>query len=91
MLGYPGETVPFDFCKLLFYKYLEKLAGLGLEPLMSAADSSRTFDLRCEAREKMLAFLLENHPGSLPRLRAEFAGEDPRPGMPLAHARSGQG
>jgi small-conductance mechanosensitive channel len=45
---------------------------LELRLLMSAADSSRTFDLRCEAREKILAFLQKNYPESLPRLRADF-------------------
>jgi small-conductance mechanosensitive channel len=50
---------------------------LELRLLMSAADSSRTFDLRCEAREKILAFLLKNYPESLPRLRADLGGEHP--------------
>jgi len=53
---------------------------LELRLLMSAADSSRTFDLRCEAREKILAFLLKHYPESLPRLRADLGGEDPAPG-----------
>jgi hypothetical protein len=50
---------------------------LELRLLMSAADSSKTFDLRCEVREKVLAFLQRNHPGSLPRVRADLGGEDP--------------
>jgi small-conductance mechanosensitive channel len=36
----------------------------------SAADSSRAWDLRCELREKLIAFLQERHPEALPRLRA---------------------
>ena len=47
-----------------------------LRLLMSAADSSRAFDLRCEVREGMLGFLQLHHPGSLPKLRAELKRED---------------
>ena len=53
---------------------------LELRLLVSAADAARTFDLRCDAREKILAFLQENYPESLPRLRADLGGEDPRHG-----------
>lgn len=41
--------------------------------LMSAADSSLAWDLRCEIREKMITYLQQNYPGSLPRTRAELA------------------
>jgi small-conductance mechanosensitive channel len=37
--------------------------------LASARNASQTFDLRCEVREKMLAFLAAEHPDSLPRQR----------------------
>jgi len=50
---------------------------LELRLLMSAADSSKIFDLRCEVREKVLAFLQQNHPGSLPRVRADLGGLGP--------------
>ncbi len=40
--------------------------------LMSAADSGTLFDLRCEAREKVIAFLRENHPESLPTTRVAW-------------------
>ncbi|WP_298434954.1 mechanosensitive ion channel domain-containing protein [Geobacter sp.] len=43
-----------------------------LRALMSAADSSTAWDLRCEVREKLVAFLQENYPDSLPRVRAEL-------------------
>jgi small-conductance mechanosensitive channel len=46
--------------------------------LMSAADSGILFDLRCIVRERMLAFLQQNYPGSLPRIRADV--ELPRNG-----------
>lgn len=47
--------------------------------LVSAGNSGRAFDLRCEVREKLIAFLQEHHPEALPRLRAEIAlpGEAP--------------
>ena len=42
--------------------------------LMSARDSPKVFDLRCEVREKMMAYLQEAYPDALPRLRADLAG-----------------
>ncbi|MGE0767285.1 MAG: mechanosensitive ion channel family protein [Hyphomicrobiaceae bacterium] len=38
--------------------------------LMSATNSPAAWDLRCEVRERMLAWLKEVHPDALPRLRA---------------------
>jgi len=40
--------------------------------LMSAADSSAAWDLRCEVRERLLDFLQRNYPASLPKLRTEL-------------------
>ncbi|HEY8579756.1 MAG TPA: mechanosensitive ion channel family protein, partial [Beijerinckiaceae bacterium] len=40
--------------------------------LMSATNSGKAFDLRCEVREKMIAYLQEHHPHALPRLRADW-------------------
>ena len=37
--------------------------------LMSAADASKQFDLRCIVREKMVAFLEKNYPDAFPRTR----------------------
>lgn len=37
--------------------------------LASATDSGRAFNLRCEIREKLIAFVNENHPDALPRTR----------------------
>ena len=45
---------------------------LELRALMSAADAPSSWDLRCEMREKLVAFLKENYPESLPRTRAEL-------------------
>jgi len=39
--------------------------------LVSAANASAAFDLRCEVREKLIAFLRDQHPESLPRSRNE--------------------
>ncbi len=47
-----------------------------LRALVSAANSSDTWELRCFVREKLLAYLQNNQPESLPRTRLErFAGE----------------
>ena len=46
--------------------------AMELRLLVSARDASALFDLRCEVRERMIAFLQERYPDSLPRLRAEL-------------------
>ena len=43
-----------------------------IRALASAADSSLGWNLRCEIREKLLQFLQQHHPESLPRFRAEL-------------------
>lgn len=40
-----------------------------LRALASSSDASRSFDLRCEVREKLVAFIQTNYPESLPRVR----------------------
>lgn len=42
--------------------------------LVSARNAGRAFDLRCEVREKLIAFLQAEHPGALPRYRTELGG-----------------
>jgi small-conductance mechanosensitive channel len=44
-----------------------KEAALEIRILVSAADSSRCWDLRCEVREKLIEFLWAEYPGALPR------------------------
>ncbi|MEJ2678821.1 MAG: mechanosensitive ion channel family protein [Gemmatimonadota bacterium] len=44
---------------------------LQLRALMSAPDSPTAWDLRCEVREKLITFLQERFPDSLPRVRLE--------------------
>ncbi|PLX85690.1 MAG: mechanosensitive ion channel protein MscS [Desulfuromonas sp.] len=51
--------------------------SMELRCLVSAVDASLAWDLRCEVREKMLAFLQREYPESLPRVRAELAGAEP--------------
>jgi small-conductance mechanosensitive channel len=43
-----------------------------LRALMSAADASTAWSLRCEVREKLVDFVAKNYPQALPKLRAEF-------------------
>lgn len=46
-----------------------------LRALVSAADASQAWDLRCEVREQLVAFVQRNFPDSLPRIRASFAAD----------------
>jgi small-conductance mechanosensitive channel len=39
--------------------------------LASAGSAGKTFDLRCEIREKLIDWLQREHPGALPRTRSE--------------------
>ncbi len=41
--------------------------------IMTSADASRSWNLQCEVREKLIAHLQREHPGALPRLRVAFA------------------
>lgn len=52
--------------------------AMQLRVLVSSADASRSWDLRCAVREALIAFLREHHPQFLPRVRAEVQG----PGRP---------
>ena len=45
---------------------------LEVRALISAADASKQWELRCEVREKLVAFVQEKYPDCLPRLRAEI-------------------
>jgi small-conductance mechanosensitive channel len=48
-----------------------KDSTLELRILISASDAGSTFDLRCEMREKLIAFIKTEYPGALPRRRVE--------------------
>jgi small-conductance mechanosensitive channel len=45
---------------------------LELRALVSAANASDAWDLRCQVREQLLAYIQEAHPEALPRTRAEL-------------------
>lgn len=47
-----------------------------LRALMSAVDSSTAFDLRCEVREQLVAFVQQHYPESLPKTRALVGPEE---------------
>ncbi len=46
--------------------------AMELRALMSAPDSATAWNLRCHIREKLIWFLQEHYPQSLPRVRAEL-------------------
>jgi small-conductance mechanosensitive channel len=46
---------------------------LELRGLMSAPNGPAAWDLRCYVREKLVAFMQQNYPDSLPRTRAEIS------------------
>ena len=48
-----------------------------LRALVSAADSSRAWDLRCHVREELVAYIQKNFSGSLPKVRASLERETP--------------
>lgn len=50
--------------------------SIELRAIMSARNSSRTWDLRCHVRERLIAFLNEHYPDSLPHTRAELSMSD---------------
>ncbi|WP_405222955.1 mechanosensitive ion channel family protein [Lentisalinibacter sediminis] len=50
--------------------------GMTLRVLCTAADASRAWDLRCDVRESLIAWLNSNHPDCLPRVRAELDGAE---------------
>jgi len=48
--------------------------ALQLRALVDARDSGTAWDLRCYVREKLIEFLREKYPHTLPRVRTEFQG-----------------
>lgn len=47
-----------------------------IRALVSARNSGETFDLRCETREALVAFINKEFPGSLPQVRSTNIGPD---------------
>ncbi|MDB6084361.1 MAG: hypothetical protein JWN43_2242 [Gammaproteobacteria bacterium] len=46
--------------------------AMQLRVLATSADSSKSWDLRCQIRERLIAFIQRNHPGGQPRLRTDI-------------------
>ena len=66
--------------------------AMQLRALVSSADASSNWDLRCLVREKLIDFVRREYPAFLPRLRAEVgrAGRElPRGAPDPPRARSG--
>jgi small-conductance mechanosensitive channel len=71
------ESTPLwmgNVCVLQISDLFETTAQL--RALMDARNSSDAWDLRCLVREKLIEYLQEHYPGSLPRYRAELAPSD---------------
>ena len=58
-----------------------------LRALVSADSAPSVWDLRCEVRERLLAWLQHQHPQALPRVRAEL---DEPPSEPTRHDSAGR-
>lgn len=63
--------------------------ALEVRALMSASDASKAWNLRCHVREKLVSWLQENHPASLPLLRVESRGG--KESAPTGESREGAG
>jgi len=57
--------------------------SMQLRVLATAVDSSTAWSLRCEIREKFIAYIQAHYPACLPQLRTELHG------LPLSDARAG--
>lgn len=49
--------------------------AMELRVLMSAKDASDAWELRCEVREKLIAFIQSNFPDGFPKVRTQFEGQ----------------
>lgn len=56
--------------------------------LVSASNSGKAFELRCEVREKLVAALLEHYPHALPRTRTDLTAAEAVPVRPVNADRS---
>lgn len=57
---------------------------LQIRALASASDSGQAWNLRCYIRERLIAFLQENYPESLPTTRVEYRSTPDSPAIPAA-------
>jgi small-conductance mechanosensitive channel len=68
-----------DVCGLQVTNTGEKCVEL--RALVSADDSSKAWDLRCEVREKLLKYIQDNYPSGLPQVRASLEQLDTAQGI----------
>lgn len=62
-----------------------KESTMEIRMLVSASTAPRTFDLHCEVREKMIAYVQRRHPEALPRVRTDLHDERRRAEIERAH------
>jgi hypothetical protein len=53
--------------------------------MVSASTAPKAFDLRCEVREKMIAYVQQRHQEALPRVRTDLHDERRKRGRAPAH------
>lgn len=63
--------------------------AMQLRALVSSADASRNWDLRCHVREKLIGFVQRQNPGQLPRIRGEITTSGTKRDEPLADRKDG--
>jgi small-conductance mechanosensitive channel len=62
-----------------------KETAMEIRMLVSASTAPKAFDLRCEVREKMIAYVQQRHPEALPRVRTDLHDERRKRGRAPAH------
>ena len=78
----------FDRVMLFECRFLRDITDANLPPqrpgtairlraLVSATDAPRLWDLRCEVREHLVAWVRDHHPGALPHAREEITNATP--------------
>ena len=65
-----------NVCNLQVTDTSERSMTMQLRVLVSAADSGKAWDVRCELREKLIAWMRDEYPEALPRRLIETAAED---------------
>lgn len=53
--------------------------SIQIHAMASARNSQDVWDLRCKIRQKLVAFLREDHPNAFPKQRTELRGLDGKP------------
>lgn len=77
---HPDPLWDGDVCVLQVTEAKER--SITLRALVSSTDSGRNWDLRCNVREKLIAFLRREAPGTLPRIRLDLPEAQAKAGTP---------